>query len=276
MGYSSLFLNSAYPWVFVSGFFCAAALNRASRPFTYPRWRAADPERARTAKWMFFTLFLSISIVAALAAVFIPGPRKILDIKLLYFFLATGGFFFLIFRFKKSIGLVVVIALIALALTMIAFLQSLTAFTGETEIGQVRILDLREGEMKVEVIPADGVSTIRWMAGSYFAPVVRVVIFEDFFVFLGAKTWYRFDGITSFEPEKTEQGRSFRQQDTDLTFPSPPGISDKLWDLYERYEARIPGVRTVQIEMDLKRVRELSVYSLRIQNDGGLQILEVY
>ncbi len=225
---------------------------------------------------MFFTLFLSISIVAALAAVFIPGPRKILDIKLLYFFLATGGFFFLIFRFKKSIGLVVVIALIALALTMIAFLQSLTAFTGETEIGQVRILDLREGEMKVEVIPADGVSTIRWMAGSYFAPVVRVVIFEDFFVFLGAKTWYRFDGITSFEPEKTEQGRSFRQQDTDLTFPSPPGISDKLWDLYERYEARIPGVRTVQIEMDLKRVRELSVYSLRIQNDGGLQILEVY
>ena len=102
------------------------------------------------------------------------------------------------------------------------------------------------------------------------------MIFEDFFVFLGAKTWYRFDGITSFESEKTGEGRSFRQQDTDLTFPSASGISEKLWDLYERYEARIPGVRTVQVEMDLKRVRELSVYSLRIQNDGGLQILEVY
>jgi hypothetical protein len=276
MGYSSLFLNSPYPWVFVCGFFCAAALNRASRPFTYPRWRVADPERARTAKWMFFTLFLSLAVVAALAAIFIPGPRKILDIKLLYFFLATSGFFFLVFRFKKSIGLVAVIALIALALTMIAFLQSLTAFTGETEIGQVRILDVREGEMKIEVIPEDGLSRIRWMAGSYFAPVVRVVIFEDFFVFLGAKTWYRFDGITSFESESTEEGRSFRQQDTDLTFPSAPGISEKLWDLYERYEARIPGVRTVQVEMDLKRARELSVYSLRIQNDGGLQILEVY
>jgi len=32
----------------------------------------------------------------------------------------------------------------------------------------------------------------------------------------------------------------------------------------------------VQVEMDLKRARELSVYSLRIQNDGGLQILEIY
>jgi hypothetical protein len=38
----------------------------------------------------------------------------------------------------------------------------------------------------------------------------------------------------------------------------------------------------VQVDMDLKRVRdkprgrELSVYSLRIQNDGGLQIIEIY
>jgi hypothetical protein len=59
-------------------------------------------------------------------------------------------------------------------------------------------------------------------------------------------------------------------------------MARKLWDLYERYDSRIPGVRTVQVEMDLKRVRdkprgrELSVYSLRIQNDGGLQIIEIY
>ena len=74
----------------------------------------------------------------------------------------------------------------------------------------------------------------------------------------------------------------YHQQDTDYYFPSPSGVTAKLWDLYERYDSRIPGVRTVQVEMDLKRVRdkprgrELSVYSLRVQNDGGLQIIEIY
>jgi hypothetical protein len=102
------------------------------------------------------------------------------------------------------------------------------------------------------------------------------VIFDDYAVFLGAKTWYRFEGISSFEMEKTQAGTVLRQQDTDYYFRSPSGITDKLWNLYERYDARIPGVRTVQVEIDLKRARELSLYSLRVQNDGGLQILEIY
>jgi len=76
--------------------------------------------------------------------------------------------------------------------------------------------------------------------------------------------------------EKTQSGTILRQQDSDYYFPSPPGMTAKLWNLYERYDAGIPGVRTVQVEIDLKRARKLSVYSLRIQNDGGLQILEIY
>ena len=136
--------------------------------------------------------------------------------------------------------------------------------------------------MELEILPVHGESVITWLDGSYFAPVVKVVIFDDYVVFLGAKTWYRFEGIISFEMERTDAGLQVRQQDTGYYFPSPPGIKAKLWDLYEHYDSRIPGVRTVQVEMDLKRVRdkprssELSVYSLRIQNDGGLQILEVY
>ena len=113
------------------------------------------------------------------------------------------------------------------------------------------------------------------MAGSYFAPVVKVVIFDDYFVFLGSRTWYRFTGLTSFAVQKGEAGQSFRQQDTDYYFPAPQGISEKLWSFYERHEARIPGVKSVQVEMDLKKARELATYSLRIQNDGGLEIVEL-
>jgi len=282
MDFRFLLLQTPHLWLVASGLFCGAALNRALRSAAHPRWRAADPERAKTAKWMFFTLYLCLAVVVALGAVFVPGPEKILDPNLFYLFSGSTVFFFLVFRFKKTIGLLAVILAIALAGTLMLFLQSLNAFTGETEIARVRVLDVQGRRMKLEIVPAQGEGAITWLKGSYFAPVVKVVIFDDYVVFLGAKTWYRFEGITSFEMESTDAGVEVRQQDTGYYFPSPSGITAKLWDLYERYDSRIPGVRTVQIEMDLKRVRdkprgrELSVYSLRIQNDGGLQIIEIY
>ena len=280
MDFKLLVLQTPHLWLVVSGLFCGAALNRALRPAAYPRWRATDPQRAQTTKWTFFTLYLCLAVVAALGAVFVPGPQQILDPGLPYLFAGSAVFFFLVFRFKKTIGLLAVILAIALAGTLMLFLQSLNSFTGETEIAQVRVLDVEERGMKLEILPDQGESVVAWLKGSYFAPVVKVVIFDDYVVFLGAKTWYRFEGVTSFEMERTETGMEVRQQDTDYYFPSPEGIAAKLWDLYERYDSRIPGVKTVQIEMDLKRVRdkprEFSVYSLLIQNDGGLQIVDVY
>ncbi|UCF97080.1 MAG: hypothetical protein JSV89_18185 [Spirochaetaceae bacterium] len=276
MGSSIPVLQSPHLWLVIAGLFCGAALNRALRPAAYPRWRASDAERAKTTKWTFFTLYLCLAVVAALGAVFAPGPEKILDLGLLYLFLGSTVLFFLVFHFKKTFGLVAVILAIALAGTLLAFLQSLNAFTGETEIGQVRALEVQDNRMKLEILPDKGESVITWLEGTYFAPVVKVVIFDDYLVFLGTKTWYRFEGISSFEVERTESGAKIRQQDSDYYFSEPSGITAKLWELYERYDSRIPGVRTVQIEMDLKRARELSVYSLRVQNDGGLQIIEIY
>jgi len=276
MGFELFLLQTPHFWLAAAGLFCGAAVNRAVRPALYPRWRAADPERARAAKWMFFTLYLSLAVVAVLGAVFVPGAEKILDRNLLYLFAGATVLFFLVFHFKKSIGLLTVILAITLAGTLLLFLNSLNAFTGETEIARVRMLDVEEKRMKAEVILSDGDSVITWLDGTYFAPIVKIVVFDDYLVFLGVKTWYRFEGLTSFEMETTDSGTRIRQQDSDYYFPSPVGMAAKIWQLYERFDSRIPGVRTVQVEMDLKRGRALSTYSLRIQNDGGLQIIEIY
>lgn len=268
-------LASPFAWLFVSALFLGASLQRAVRRARYPRFIGDDPERARTAKWLFFSLYLSLAVIAALGAVFVPGPEKMRDMRLAYFFLASSAFFFLAFRFKKSIGTLSLFLILALVLVVMLFVRSLTALTGETEIGRVRVLTAREGQMKLEIIAARGEPVIRGMSGTYFAPVVKVVIFDDYFVFLGAKTWYRFEGLTSFALKKGESGQSFRQQNTDYYFPKALGISERLWSFYEQNEGRIPGVRSVQVEMDLKKARELVTYSLRIQNDGGLQIVEL-
>ena len=271
MSYSAALAGSPYPWLAASAFFLGAAIARATRR-ARPRYLGDDPHKARTSKWLFFCLFLSLAVVAVLGAVFVPGPIDLLRPRFLYFYAACAVLSFLALRFRKSVGAVTLLLLLALVLTAALFLRSLIGFTGETEIGRVRVLAARDAQMTLEIVAARGEPVIRPMAGSYFAPVVKVVIFDDLYVFLGAKSWYRFEGVTSFAPQKSEAGQSFRQQDSDYFFPEPQGVSQRLWRLFERYETRIPGVRSVQVEMDLKKARELATYSLRLQNDGGLLI----
>jgi uncharacterized protein (DUF58 family) len=274
MGHSSALLGSPYPWLVVSALFLGAALQRATRR-ARPRYVGEDPQRARTSKWLFFSLYLALAVVAALGALFVPGPRRFLKPHIGLFYAACTALFFLALRFRKTAGALTVFLLLALVLATGLFVRSLTAFTGETEIGRVRVLEAGDGRMKLEVMPLHGRSAIVAMAGTYFAPVVNVVIFDDAWVFLGAKTWYRFEGFTSFALRQGESGQTLRQQETDYYFPQAQGISEQLWGLYERYEGWIPGVRSVQVEMDLKRAREMRTYSLRVQNDGGLQIVEL-
>jgi hypothetical protein len=274
MSYSAALVASPYPWLAASALFLGAALARATRR-ARPRFLGDELDKARASKWLFFSLYLCLAVVGALGALLAPGPAALARPRFLYFFAACTLLFFLAFRFRKSVGAATVLLLLALALTAALFVRSLTAFAGETEIGRVRVLAAREGRMKLELLASRGEPVIRELAGSYFAPVVRVVIFDDLFVFLGAKSWYRFEGLTSFALQKGEGGQSFRQQDTDYYFPEAQGLPRALWELYERYEKRLPGVRSVQVEMDLKKARELATYSLRLQNDGGLQIVEL-
>lgn len=272
MGLENIVAGSVYFWLLLSALFAGAALSGATRRL---RGRRAESdaravERARTLKWVFFSLNLSLALLFALCALFIPGPAGFGRPPQLLFYLAAAGLFFLAFRFRKSFGVVFFLLLLALAATVFLFVQSLNAFTGETEIARVRVLAVEEDgperSMTLELASPQADSRVVRLRGVYFAPVVRVIIFEDYLVFLGGRSWYRFEGLTSFDED-------FRQQDIELFFSHGFGISRALWDFYERHEQEIRAVKSVQVEMDLKKVREFVSYSLMLQNDGGLQIL---
>jgi hypothetical protein len=115
------------------------------------------------------------------------------------------------------------------------------------------------------------------MEGDHFAPKVKVVVFGDPYVFLGAKTWYRFEGLTSFARVKQTDGNRIREGGTNFTFPRPTGISEILWNYFERIGRSIPGVKTVRAEMDPRRsdgeAREFEAYSVRVRDDGVVLIL---
>ena len=250
------------PWVIVGGVFVGAALSRATTRTANRR----DPERARARKWILACVFLSVGVIMGLIAVFIPGSAKILDIRLLWSAGIAAAVAFAALRFKKAVGLPVIAMLTAAIIVFGLFLQSLRAFTGETEIAAIRVIEAGAGSMRLELVPRGEPTVLLTMGGEYLAPIVKVVIFDDFFVFLGARTWYRFEGMTSFD-------RNLRQQDTDYRLPRPLGISERLWAFFEANEAIIPGVKTAQIEIVMKKAKEFADYSIRVQNDGGVQIV---
>jgi hypothetical protein len=261
---SNPFFSSPFPWVVLAGLLVGAAVSRATMRTAHRR----NPERARTQKWVISCVYLSLGVIFALFAIFVPGPARILDIRLAWTAAGAAVLAFAVMRFKKALGIPIVILTLAVLLVFGLFLQSIRAFTGETHIATVSVIGVEKDSMKLELAPRGRAPVMLDLEGQYFAPIVKVTIFDDFFVFLGAKTWYRFEGMTSFD-------RDIRQGKSDYRFPQPAGMSEKVWEFFEQNESRIPGVKTAQIELVMKRVkpREFARYAIMVQNDGGVEIV---
>jgi len=256
-------MHSPLPAVILGGIFAGAALSTATRRTRH----RADPERAASRKWILACLSVSVAVIFGLLAVFLPGPARILDPRLAWAAGISAAAAFLALRFKKAMGIPVVALLIALAVVIALFLQSIHAFTGETEIASLRAIGVDSAAMRLELVPRGGQPVLLTMKGTSFSPIVKVVIFNDLLVFMGARTWYRFEGMTSFD-------ENLRQQDTDFRFTRPLGISEQLWKLFEEYEAKIPGVKTAQTELIVKKAKEFASYGIMVQNDGGVEVVQ--
>ncbi len=283
IGLAGYLVGSPVVWVLICAVFTGAALASA----TVIPARRPNPEKAATNKWIFFCVWMSLAIAAALAGTFLPGSEHIRSITYLYLYAGATVLFAGVFRFRKSVGIAAGALVIAAVVLGALFAQSITAFTGETEIARVTVYSANESGMDLEVTPTGSVPVHMALDGNYFAPIVRVIIFDDLWVFLGGRSWYRFEGMTSFRVERVEGETQVQQTATSSMFRTPTGISERLYMAFERNEANLPGVRSVQTEIILKRVEasagrkfeqsvsDLETYSVRLQNDGGIQIVAV-
>ena len=277
MDYSRL-LQFPPVWFLAASVFAAAAASRMTRR---SRRKRPDGEADSTAKWVLVCVYLSAAVVMATAGFLGPTVRDYLNGGMLVACAATFIVAFPALRFQKSVGVPVLVLVAALVVAAGLFLQSVVAFTGETEIARVTVLSRGDGAMSLEIVPTGAPGETARMQGDYFAPIVKVIIFDEALVFLGSRTWYRFVGVTSFRLEREGETLRFRQAGTDHYFQRPSGVSEAIYGLFERWEKRIPGVKTVQVEMDLKRVeaqksdQQVERYSVRVENDGGVRVVRV-
>jgi hypothetical protein len=269
MGFSSFFLQSPVPWIVLAAFFFGAGIHRITKSVK----KTNDPEKARNNKLVFACICFSFGIVAGLLSIIIPGPAKFLALDNLWIFLVCTIVVFFVFRFKKAVMIPVFLLFAGFVVSILLFIQSITAFTGETEIAKINVLSVKDSKMKLDLTQANNpVPVLLEMEGAYFAPVVRIVVFDDLLVFFGAKTWYRFVGMSSYA--QSVENTIAVQKDI-VAFPHPNGISEALFAFYENNETIIPGIKTVQTDVIQKRVKEFASYSIRVQNDGGVEVIEL-
>jgi len=266
MNFINLFLTNQYVWLIISSFFMGGMLNCLSRMLK-------NNIRPRRKQWyQFFTyLFLTISLILLFIIIIICGLSGLLHWIPWVFWVVITGISFLMLRFKLAAGIPGTLVTLVMVILVSMLVYSLDTLTDEEQICLVEITDVSKGKIDLEWSLPGHLPKSLTIQGRLLSPVVEVVIFDDLYLFLGAKTRYRFLGFTAFIKKRGK----YIQTDPGFYFNQPEGISGKLFRWYQEYEEWIPGIKSVQVDMDLKKVKKQHLYSLSIQADGGIQILDV-
>lgn len=154
-------------------------------------------------------------------------------------------------------GLLAVLCVVLFTL----FLWTWHAFTGKTPILEVMVKNVKEEQGQIIYLQVKDIKKktekIFSVRGDKWGISANVVLFENWVIFLGGKTFYRLNHVVGMGEERIDK------QALDEG-------SQKLWQEFEKSEAKLPGVRAVYEDMCLKQPMEGRLYTIYVENDGAL------
>ncbi|OIQ00428.1 hypothetical protein AUK40_00165 [Candidatus Wirthbacteria bacterium CG2_30_54_11] len=217
---------------------------------------AAGKIEKRRGGWL--KLILGIGLLSA--AVGAQGASFVGDYwPVLLFGLLTGIVFPLAHLVTVSaLGLLI----LGCAFLLVILSWTLHAFTGKTAILQVRVRSIENTteQQRISLIVTDlrtKDEAIYYVNGDKWGVSANVVLFEDWVVFLGGKTYYRLNSIVG----ATDTTLDRRVIDT---------ASEPLWQELEQNEEHFPGIRAVYENIILKEPSVGSEYTIFVDHDGSL------
>lgn len=257
MSYFQFLVRTPFFWIALAGFWTGASISRitrsAGRIVGSRAASVAEVERVRSRGWTLFYLGMSAAMVSAIAGIFVPGSSHILDLRLVWDFLASAGFFFAVTRFKRSVGFPVLL-IASLAAIVAAAALSPFHLVRETENALAfRPLSVQPDTVEIEIIhPANLPKDVAFFTldAPGVAPVVRTLHISDYLFFLGASAAYRIDGIarafpgapSGSDPAAGAAEQPSRDNTVHRLAPPRDGLAGRIADYFDAHADSFPGI----------------------------------
>ena len=212
---------------------------------------------------------IGLALLAGASVLAIAGGRGALLGSSFYLIFTTACLIlFTLWQFvRKIVGSLLLLSLAGLFIAVFLFIRSLAAFTGETKIAVITVLDRDADSITLQLekknTSGPDVPTVLKLKGERFGTVIYQVVFDSTAVFLGSKTRYAWLGMTAFSS-------GARQTDLHLFPDSMKRMA--VFSAMEKREVRLPFIRSVQLSMDSKIAEKGKVYDVLVKNNGGILI----
>ena len=228
-------------------------------------------EQARTSRIIFFSLYQSAAIMFALAGVFVPGPERILDMRLLYLFGIGSAAWFLAFRFKRSVGIIVVVVVVGYLFVILLTIGVLAPMNEDSELATVRVLSSRESKLRLEINRPERSPEIAVLDGDHFAPIVTLVVFDQLYPFFGAWKWYRLEGFVT--QQLLRNNLIEHEKQTVYRFSDPVAMPIEVWRAFRDASLVGIGITTFEAGIDFVRAREMRSFVILLDRSGAVHVI---
>jgi len=195
MEYSLYLINSTETWVIVAGLFLGAAIALLTR---FPS-SAKNPEKAHTRKISLIIFLMTAVIASALAGIIVAESVDKLGMELVYGGLISAAFFFFPFRFKKSVGIPVLVLFAGIIIFLGLFCNGWYAYRKGKPFTTAYVISVKEDSVLLEAQPSFNSDMPLQVKGKAFAFNYIVCTHSPWLSVLGAKALYAPVSISGFE-----------------------------------------------------------------------------
>ena len=206
---------------------------------------------------MFVCFTLSGAVIFFLLGLFLPGAAKILDKRLLYWFVGIVLIGALGFRFRKSIGLPLLFLTSLVILFFLIGTYPLTCFSNNDPVFTFEVLRSGESYVMVEKQNDDRKALHLEIPGTSASAELGMIHTEDYYFFMKNRHAYT---APKFNPSSGETGEPESPQDR---------FSRSFLQWIAKNQDILPGIRFETLTSEQKEIRLYKTYSIAITEMNG-------
>lgn len=269
MACSGAYIGSYFFWAALSGAFLGFALSRVTRFAT----RYGSPERIRSWKWIFFSIYASTSVILALAGAFLSSSlckspfrlgvsEEFLDDRIAYMFGASTVLSFFSLRFKRAVGILILFLLFVATIASGLMLYPWEAPMDNSPIAQFRVLSQDDEGMSVEIISSKHDSMFQRISGGGLQIHGLLLSAADYYFFIKKPFLIRLTGFSHMGGKDPNN------------LPSSPGLG--IWERgrswLQEQMSFVPGWRIRPVVITGEALVPLFRYGIYARDNFGLYI----